>query len=207
MDLNKWYNDTVILPQDWQMRNIDQLNSIQQPNEIVIHHVGSGETPNLPILDNISEEEAVKNIEHHHIRNLNFLAFGYQYAVMLKNIFAARPINRVGAHVRGQNTGKIGILVYGNFNYEEPTQNQKLMITNLVNFLKQIKPFTVTTHGRLANTMCPGKHLQEFVDEMNEANWSQSNLKKQKVNKNAMIERIKSATSTLQELSDLIKRL
>jgi hypothetical protein len=157
----------LITQDKWGMR-IPKRSNKHTPNTIVIHHVGSGNYPLHKSFDGIN---SIKSIESYHIDHNKWWAIGYHYMIAPNgDIYEGRKSNTVGAHVGGQNTGKIGINVYGNFGAEEPTSEQLKAITELCTVLikkyKKIKSNSIVGHRDLDTTECPGDNLYKKLPEI-----------------------------------------
>ena len=160
----------IKLAKEWGMRQRESFLK-QEPEDIVAHHTGSGEQPNLWIYNKFGSEYCLRSVEGFHVDIRGWNAIGYHYVVFPDMIYECRPIDAIGAHVLNHNRGKIGILVYGNFNYEHPTNSQKELLKFLIEDIRKRVPKTrnknILTHGDLANTACPGENLQLFIDQLN----------------------------------------
>lgn len=189
----------------WGMRTPLRSFSPHVPFSIVIHHVGAGEQPNIPIWKR-NGTRVIESIERHHIDFKGWNAIGYHYIILPDgNIYEGRPDNVIGAHVGNNNTGRIGILVYGNFTYEHPTDEQKQALNELILHLKQkytIDNKDVFYHGELVNTMCCGKNLAIYVSQKRLINWKAE--EDQKVN---TLVRRSMVMKLIDELKDAIKEL
>lgn len=204
--MNDWLEENVIKSSVWGMRNNkEELFKKQTPDTIVIHHVGSGKKPNLPIVKTIGSVAATQSVERHHIDVNGWTAGGYHFVITHNAILECRQVDWQGAHVGRHNPNKIGILVYGNFNYEEPTSYQKDMLVKLVNNLKATYPKVkkVVTHGDLASTMCCGKHLKQFVKTMNKSNWQVEEAH----DRDLLLQKIQVYEETLKEIKSSIEFL
>ncbi len=103
---------------------------------------------------------------------------GYHYVIDYSGrVWEGRPIEYQGAHAGNNdaNKGNIGIVVFGNFDIQRPTQAQLSSLQTLTEqLMKQydIPLSKVYTHCEirkvcgLGATDCPGKYLQAQVDLM-----------------------------------------
>ena len=119
---------------------------------IVIHYSAT------PLTTDIGVEE----ITRWH-KERGFRTIGYHYVVRLDGaIEYGRSIETVGAHVKGKNTGSIGICYIGGLvdgkGFDTRTDRQKKVLRQLVagicNTLQT--PLRVVGHNNLAATQCPG---------------------------------------------------
>jgi hypothetical protein len=140
-------------------------------NRTTIHHT---ETP--------SEDAArqVRAIQHYHMDTRGWCDIGYHFLIGVDGtIYEGRPLDRLGAHVAGQNTGNIGISFVGCFHPGcawGPTSPPETMIRSagrLVRALADIYGFAVTSatvRGHRdqpgASTDCPGDNLYARIGDI-----------------------------------------
>ena len=83
-----------------------------------------------------------ENIKKWHLLR-GFNDIGYHFVILLDGtIEIGRPLNKVGAHVAGHNTGNIGICYIGGLDLNNKakdtrTDNQKKSLVELINLLKK----------------------------------------------------------------------
>ena len=95
---------------------------------------------------------------------------GYHYIIDLKgNINAGRPIELIGAHIKGQNKYSIGIAYVGGVEADGKTPKdtrtkaQKDSIIRLVKKLKGCYPdVTIHGHNEFSNKACPSYNVQNL---------------------------------------------
>ncbi len=128
---------------------------------IIIHHDGMGNINTVQQLQFAQQSDGWWDITYHYIIDQS------------GNIYEGRPIDVRGAHVERANTGKIGVVLLGDFNEKEPTAEQKQAAGILVNWLdekyginqvighNQVDPLFGTTGN---GTDCPGIYAAELVD-------------------------------------------
>lgn len=122
---------------------------------IVVHYSATYGDQNL----------TVKDIDRMH-RDRGWKMVGYHFVIrrdgMIEN---GRPENTIGAHVGGQNTGKIGICWLGGLNRatgpDKGVDNRTAAQTDALiwlirDLLKRYPDAKVVGHRDLANTQCPG---------------------------------------------------
>ena len=92
---------------------------------------------------------------------------GYHYIILGDGSIAeGRPVNKIGAHVKGQNRYSIGICVVGNFENITPTPKQGKKLEWKIDQLCKEYDLTwndVSCHRDWANTLCPGTNLYKIV--------------------------------------------
>ncbi|MEO1279171.1 MAG: peptidoglycan recognition family protein [Planctomycetota bacterium] len=101
-------------------------------------------------------------------RNNGWADIGYHYAIdPMGNVWAARPVQLQGAHVRDWNERNLGIMMMGNFMHEQPTPRAIAALQALVaseSARYRVPSGRVATHRELANTACPGDALQRQIN-------------------------------------------
>nr|WP_238530427.1 peptidoglycan recognition family protein [Oscillochloris trichoides] len=143
---------------------------------IVIHHEGNDQTYN------------VREVQRKHMLGNGWTDIGYHYAIDPKGvIYEGRDIGVRGSHVEGQNTGKIGVLLLGDFqpgpevsiggiviwrdtDDPRPTQQQVTMATALIRWLDvKYGIESVGAHRDYVATECPGDNAMPFIPSFNAA--------------------------------------
>jgi hypothetical protein len=68
-----------------------------------------------------AQSRHMREIERWHL-DRGFLAIGYHFVISPSGrIFRCRPVDRMGAHVKGHNRGTVGICLMGDFDHDRPT--------------------------------------------------------------------------------------
>lgn len=116
---------------------------------IIIHHTAS------------TAKETVEQIHNFHINNNGWAGIGYHFYIRKDGtIYRGRPEKYVGAHCENYNSVSLGICCEGNFEIEQPTDNQLKSLSELLQHLKQkYGNVQVVGHRDLNATACPGKNL------------------------------------------------
>ena len=134
------------------------------PNKITIHNIGSSETP---IIGKFKRIESIQSIDKYHVKTRGWNAIGYHFIIAPNgDIYEGRPENVVGAHVKNNNTGNIGINIYCNSNVEIPTELQILKLKELLVYLTEkynISDKSIYGHNQLGNTDCPGTNIEQML--------------------------------------------
>jgi N-acetylmuramoyl-L-alanine amidase len=129
-------------------------------NKLVVHHSAS---PRATTTRDI--------IEGWHLQR-GFRSIGYHKVIEGDGaIKDGRSEEQMGAHTRGANANSLGICVVGNFEHEEPTQEQ---ISSLISVLDtwckkhKLTGRDIYGHGEVPGgttaTACPGKNLKHRLD-------------------------------------------
>jgi len=124
-------------------------------NEIIVHCAATPEGRDITVTD----------IRNWHTINNGWSDIGYHFVITLDGmVHRGRPINRVGAHVRGRNTGTIGVCYVGgvpNDGKMTPkdtrTPEQKVALEKLLVDLLDANPeiSRISGHRDYAAKACP----------------------------------------------------
>lgn len=149
------------------MRVAKPMNGVRR---ITIHHDAQNST-------GLSGQRAVANriaaIRNDHVRRKDpstgagWVDIGYHYIIDPDGrIWAARPTNIEGAHVRETNQHNLGIMVLGNFDQHRPTSRALQSLNAFV--VSQMRTHRVPvsqvyTHQELKSSACPGRNLQSHM--------------------------------------------
>lgn len=131
------------------------------PNRISVHHDAMEWKGRH---DFVSARERLRKIQRAHIQR-GWDGIGYHFAIDGRgHVWQCRPLKYQGAHVRGENTRNLGILVMGNFEVQHPTQNQLKSLEKALQIFHEaykIPGFRIKGHKEYASaaTLCPGKNL------------------------------------------------
>lgn len=141
-------------------------------NQIVIHHEGNSQTYD-PV-----------QVKKKHMMNNGWHDIGYHFIIGPDGtIYEGRDINVRGAHVEGGNTGKVGVLLLGDFEPgrefwiftlpdrdDHPTNSQLNSTIKLIRWLDYNYGIdSVVGHGDLNVTECPGAYCINFMPTFNDA--------------------------------------
>jgi hypothetical protein len=128
---------------------------------ITIHHSGN------------SGEDDPAAIESQHMGPKGYDDIGYHFMINLKGkIYEGRHLAFKGSHVLGANTGKIGVLMMGDFEHQwwdsddDPTNAQITSLGSLIGALKAVLPSLKKVGGHRdykAGTDCPGGEMYKLI--------------------------------------------
>lgn len=109
-----------------------------------------------------AESRHMRQIERWHF-DRGFLAIGYHFVISPSGrVFRGRPIDRIGAHVKGHNARTLGICLMGDFEHERATAAALAALafvrTRLVPGGAALPLRGHRDHARQA-TACPGRFL------------------------------------------------
>ena len=136
------------------------------PNRITVHHdamLWEGRHDYAGAVDRL------KRIQKSHLKR-GWNDIGYHFAIDGRgHVWQCRPLRYQGAHVKGQNTRNLGIVVMGNFEEQKPTLNQLVALQDALqkfsNFYK-IPCSKIKGHKDRAPNLCPGKNLYPKLQDI-----------------------------------------
>jgi N-acetylmuramoyl-L-alanine amidase len=115
-----------------------------------------------------AQSRHMREIERWHLER-GFLAIGYHFVIsQTGRIFRGRPVDRIGAHVKGHNRGTVGICLMGDFEHERPTIAALAALAAVSTELipgGAGKPLRAHRDHAGQATKCPGRFLVEYLDE------------------------------------------
>jgi hypothetical protein len=129
-----------------------------------------------------SPDRQMRSIQHYHMDTRGWCDIGYHFLVGIDGrIFEGRPVELLGAHVSGNNTGNIGVSFIGCFHSTGcasmgPTTPPDVMLDaggRLLGTLSRLYGITLdrsSVKGHRdhtgASTDCPGDHLYARIDQL-----------------------------------------
>ena len=144
-----------IIPHDYEWAKA--LSRRSRTDLIVIHHTAS--RPDI----------TVEDIHQLHIDN-DWAGIGYHLVIYPDgSVHQGRPLDTMGAQCEGYNNRSIGVNLTGNFEMEQPTQEQvDALVLLLSDLMRQynIPPEQVTGHNVWNQTACPGRNLDAILPDI-----------------------------------------
>jgi len=122
-------------------------------------------------MDDHSTRDKVAEVRQWHMRDRGWKDIGYHFLIDRDGTLAlGRPVDQVGAHTQGHNTGTIGVSLFGGFGSAAtdkfsdnftPEQDKALraLIAKLCNTYKVTK---VSGHNEYASKACPGFNVMKW---------------------------------------------
>lgn len=116
--------------------------------------------------------QKVKEIRRWHVEDRGWSDIGYHFLIDRDGTVAeGRPMERDGAHVKGHNTGTIGISLFGGFGGSENdafldnfTPQQGIALRDLLDKLQRQYGFTkITGHNQYAAKACPTFNVPRWL--------------------------------------------
>jgi len=139
-------------------------------NEIIVHCTA---TPPQWMEGQPTSAKAAE-VRKWHVQDRGWKDTGYHYLIDRDGTTVeARPLDQIGAHTKGHNTGTIGIALIGGFGSSADdsfddhfTLAQNMALRNLIAQLKYQYSITkVSGHNEYANKACPGFRVPKFMGE------------------------------------------
>ena len=125
---------------------------------IIVHHSA---TPR--------DKTTFESIKKYHVEVRKFWDIGYHWVILGDSTLKqGRSEEYIGAHAKGVNFESVGVCVVGNFEIEQPTRQQLETLELVLNQLMRkynVSPVNVLGHRDVANTLCPGKNLYEWLKD------------------------------------------
>ena len=139
-------------------------------NEIIVHCTAT--RPGWWI--DRSTSEKVAEVRRWHVQDRGWSDIGYHYLIDRDGTVATgRPIDRIGAHVRGHNRGTIGVSLFGGHGSAEAdsfsehfTPKQDAALRKLLSDLGEKYSITkISGHNQYAAKACPGFSVVAWLKE------------------------------------------
>ena len=149
---------------------VSLADPMQQISRITVHHDAISPLPSGLYADSVRRLVAIRR---GHLGN-HWADIGYHYAIdPAGRAWQARPLIYQGAHVKDNNPGNIGIVMFGN--YEQATPTAKALDTLNTLIAHEMRRFNVPlsrvyTHQELRSTACPGRNLQAQMIQLRRPN-------------------------------------
>jgi hypothetical protein len=167
--------DRIIRREEWGAKDPPQGKPFfpHVPNKIIFHHYGFPEDePRIHIMPFFDGKQDIKTLQKDDIKNLGLIDIKFHYVIAPNGeIYEGRPSQYMGKHTQSYDNGSIGVLVWGNFNVEEPTEEIKESMLWLCLFLRKKHttiniPSAIYGHRCKGLTSCPGHNLYKFIVKM-----------------------------------------
>ena len=156
---------TILNRQAWSSQGpiLSRANRMGKIRSLTVHHDGMSPFSSTLYDDTASRLDA---IQRSHV-NKGWADIGYHYAIdPAGRVWACRPTQLQGAHVKDYNSGNIGILVLGNYERQRPTPAAVQTLDRLIAAqmdAHRLNLDRVYTHREWASTACPGRYLQDHM--------------------------------------------
>ncbi len=129
-------------------------------NRITVHHDAIMPVPGGAYAESLRRLQLIRT---GHLNN-GWADIGYHFAIDPNGrVWQARPLELQGAHVKDNNPGNLGIVVFGNYEQIRPTAQSVNALDQMLAYAMQrfgVPLGRVYTHQELRPTACPGRNLQ-----------------------------------------------
>ncbi len=152
---------TAISREAWGARPAGTCRAIEAPTRVTIHHVGGSVGDTVTWLRNADYQTRVGK---------GWCDQMYHFAIARDGkVYEMVSSGRRGAHVDGQNTKNLGIVLLGNFQTETPTPQMLASLQNLLRGVRRVYSIpssrvAIKGHFELAPTACPGTNVKSRLD-------------------------------------------
>ena len=163
----------IITRQQWGARSYRGAPaSLGSPTRITFHHEGTS------AVRTSGGADAMRAVQRFHQVNNGWDDVGYHYVIMPDGqIYEGRATYRpgqlaLGAHAGGANSRNIGVMLYGNFNLQQPSSAQMASASQLASYLASehditlAKGSTLVGHRDVTSTSCPGTNLYNRLGQI-----------------------------------------
>jgi hypothetical protein len=130
-------------------------------NTVAIHHTAAL----------LFSNETMRDVQKLHMEVNGWADVGYHYAIDRGGIvYEGRDVHVRGSSVAGHNTGVLGVVLMGDFEFDQPLEVQLASLQAVANWLASEYPLThLAGHGEFnPETSCPGKNLKAKLDTLAE---------------------------------------
>ena len=133
-------------------------------DKIILHCAATKEGHNIK----------TETIKSWHVKGRGWSDIGYHFVIELDgSVKTGRPIERIGAHVQGHNTGSIGVCYVGGIDADKKpkdtrTEAQRAAMDELISsLLEQYPGATVHGHNEFSAKACPSFDVQKEYGHLN----------------------------------------
>ncbi|HEX3049395.1 MAG TPA: peptidoglycan recognition family protein [Aggregatilineaceae bacterium] len=132
-------------------------------NTVVVHH---------SVLYETDDYSTMREIQTEHMDTREWADVGYHFGVGKTGVvFEGRDLMARGTHVQSFNYGTVGVVLFGNFEEENPSQEQIESARRLIDWLALRLELTHLAGHRDFNegTDCPGDNLYYYLEALAES--------------------------------------
>lgn len=109
--------------------------------------------------------QSIKSIAHFHTEVRKWPAIAYHFAIGYDGVvYELNDVTRASYHAQGHNRNTIGVVLIGNYESRELTEEMENSIIMLNEYLKDRYDLKFAwMHGETKSTLCPGKNAKAFI--------------------------------------------
>jgi hypothetical protein len=166
--------DRVMPRSAWTTATVDpsRARPMKGVGRITIHHSGSNRIRTATGF--ATNAALIERIRAYHVEARGWADLGYHYLIDPGGrIWEGRPAIWQGAHVKDFNPHNLGVVLLGNFDLQQPSMQQLLVLPQFVQALRRryrVSPDQIRSHQEWTpTTACPGKNLQPRFEQMRTA--------------------------------------
>lgn len=156
------------LREEWteERPRLHRLNRAESYSQITVHHQGVRINQSVNWQDVVYD---IHNVLDGHLER-RFGDIGYHMIIdRAGRVWEGRSLRFTGAHVAEHNDRNVGIMLLGNFERQRPSDKQLLSLRSAIAATR--KTFSISSdqvygHRDLGQTLCPGRHLLNYVHLM-----------------------------------------
>ncbi|MDD2774054.1 MAG: peptidoglycan recognition family protein [Elusimicrobiales bacterium] len=156
---------TLVTRAQWNANAPTSAYSPQTPNMITVHHTAAHFA--------MTKEEGLREIkflQDFHQKTKGWADIAYHFIIDgAGNVYQGRPVNVMGAHVKGRNTDNAGISLMGNFMETGPTDAQLAALKKTIQGVAKVynvKTSKFYAHREIGSSDCPGNILYAKFQNM-----------------------------------------
>ena len=149
--------------------DLGEIKPMLPVKSITVHHEGWEPFTAEAFGETATRIEQVR-VAHRNAKDGGYADIGYHFVIDRDGrIWEGRSLKYQGAHVKNHNEGNVGIMCLGNFEEQTPSPKQLNGLTKQVKVMSarfKVPTRRIYTHREWAgaNTLCPGRTLQSWVD-------------------------------------------
>ena len=147
-----------------------RLNAAGGFHRLTVHHSGNRRAAVDPEGAVARELDGILNA---HMQR-SYGDIGYHFAIdHAGRVWEGRSLTFEGAHVAAENGHNVGVVLLGNFQVQKPSDAQVDAMRKLLYFVcreHRIPASRVYGHRDLGASVCPGRYLYSFVDQLRHRN-------------------------------------
>lgn len=167
----------VVTRKEWDAKPPVSEMVRHKPEFITIHHTGTKQNPARSLEDKMRGLQAFSQREDKLASGKSKAAWPdvpyHFYIAVDGRVAEGRELNYVGdTNTEYDPTGHLLVTLEGNFQNEQPTDEQMKSARRLVRYLAKrfkVPVEKIKTHQDYAKTACPGKNLQDRMNEIRAA--------------------------------------
>ncbi len=166
--------DRVMPRSAWTNASVDasRARPMNGVSRITVHHSGSNRIRSAT--DFATNAALIERIRAYHVEARGWADLGYHFLIDPGGrIWEGRPAVWQGAHVKDFNRHNLGVVLLGNFDLQQPSMQQLLVLPQFVQALRRrylVSPGQIRSHQEWTpTTACPGRNLQPRFEQMRAA--------------------------------------